>query len=64
MTAPAGQVATTVLPVVEDTHTVENSDGELARDALLDGEPGLDRLKDGEGRFDALGDGVTIAHCA
>ena len=40
MTAPAGHVATTVLPVGDDTHTVENSDGELATDALTD----LDRV--------------------
>ena len=38
MMAPAGHVATTVLPVGADTHTVENSDGELARDALIDGD--------------------------
>ena len=40
MTAPAGHVATTVPPVGDDTHTVENSDGELATDALTD----LDRV--------------------
>ena len=38
MMALTGHVATTVLPVGADTHTVENSDGELACDALLDGE--------------------------
>ena len=36
MTAPAGHVATTVLPVGDDTHTVEYKPGELATDALTD----------------------------
>ena len=40
MTAPAGHVATTVLPVGDDTHTVEYKPGELATDALTD----LDRV--------------------
>ena len=40
MTAPAGHVATTVPPVGDDTHTVENKPGELATDALTD----LDRV--------------------
>ena len=47
MTAPAGHVATTVLPVGDDTHTVENSDGELATDALLDAERVTLPVRDG-----------------
>jgi hypothetical protein len=72
MTAPAGHVATTVLPVGADTHTVENSDGELARYALLDGErvalPARDGIKLAVMLRDALRDadgdtdGVTIVH--
>ena len=47
MTAPAGHVATTVLPVGDDTHTVEYSDGELATDALLDAERVTLPVRDG-----------------
>ena len=74
MTAPAGHVATTVLPVGADTHTVEISDGELARDALLDGERVTLTVRDGikpavmlrDALRDTDGDrvGVTIVHCA
>ena len=64
MTAPTGHVATTVLPVADDTHTVENSDGELATDALRDGEAGLDALTDGDLALDTLGDDETSLHWA
>ena len=47
MTAPAGHVATTVPPVGDDTHTVEYSDGELARDALTDAERVTLPVRDG-----------------
>ena len=47
ITAPAGHVATTVLPVGADTHTVENSYGELATDALLDAERVALPVRDG-----------------
>ena len=51
MMALTGHVATTVPPVGDDTHTVEYSDGELAREARTDGEvaaPPRDALTDGD----------------
>jgi len=56
MMALTGHVATTVLPVGADTHTVESSDGALDAETLADTAPPRDALTDRDATPPRLGE--------